>query len=153
MTTSLSKDSLVHSVADINRLFRQSLERLMAGAGLDLTPGEVRTLGVVTESDGLRQGALASLLGVEPMTVCAYLDRLETRGLVVRRRDPNDRRARFIEATGAAMVASDRLKPITEQVVAAALSGIDDDELSRTGATLRKIHANLSLGKLSSTDI
>ena len=41
---------------------------------------------------GLSQKDLAELLEVEPMTVARLTDRLEARGLVERRADPNDRR-------------------------------------------------------------
>ena len=41
-------------------------------------------------------------MGVEAMTLSAYLDRLEARGLVARTVDPADRRAKLVHLTGPA---------------------------------------------------
>lgn len=46
--------------------------------------------------DGLRQGELARRLGVRPPTVSAAVKKLERDGMVVRRTDPDDPRARRV---------------------------------------------------------
>ena len=45
----------------------------------------------------LTQGELGKALGLDKTTLMSQLDRLERRGLVVRRSDPRDRRARIPE--------------------------------------------------------
>lgn len=55
---------------------------------LDLTPG-------------LTQGELGKALGLDKTTLMSQLDRLERLGLVLRRSDPGDRRARIPEITEA----------------------------------------------------
>ncbi|GAB3088089.1 MarR family transcriptional regulator [Bordetella muralis] len=49
--------------------------------------------------DGVRQGALAEALGVEGPSLVRVLDQLVSSGLIERREDPNDRRARTIHLT------------------------------------------------------
>ncbi len=49
----------------------------------------------------LTQGELGKTLGLDKTTLMSQLDRLERRGLVVRRSDPRDRRARIPEITEA----------------------------------------------------
>lgn len=49
--------------------------------------------------DGLTPGELAALLAVSPASVTGSLDRLETRGLLRRAPDPQDRRAQRIYLT------------------------------------------------------
>src|SRR3954471_23886623 len=49
----------------------------------------------------LTQGELGKALGLDKTTLMSQLDRLERRGLVVRRSDPRDRRARIPEITEA----------------------------------------------------
>ncbi len=86
-------------LGDTSRLFRQYFEKTIAENGLGLTPGEIRALGHVIRFRGSRQAILAERMGVEPMTLSAYLDRLEARQLIRRAMDPNDRRAKLIEPT------------------------------------------------------
>jgi len=49
--------------------------------------------------DGVRQGALAEALGVEGPSLVRVLDQLVSSGLIERREDPHDRRARTIHLT------------------------------------------------------
>lgn len=97
-------DSLGYLMAEAARLLRAAIERELAGAGLGLTSSEARALAHVAERGGARQAEIAEAMGVEPMTVCAYLDRLEKAGYVERTPDPRDRRAKNVRATAEAEV-------------------------------------------------
>jgi MarR family transcriptional regulator for hemolysin len=99
MPSDTSPESLGFLLAEIARLVRGGLERRVARIGLELTPGEARALAHVAANEGARQTVIAERMGVEPMTVCAYLDRLEKLGLVTRTADPTDRRAKQIHIT------------------------------------------------------
>jgi DNA-binding MarR family transcriptional regulator len=52
----------------------------------------------------LTQGELGKQLGLDKTTLMSQLDRLERMGVVVRRSDPRDRRARIPEITAAGKV-------------------------------------------------
>ena len=56
-----------------------------AGAGEALTPGEFGLLVLVERNAGLSQMALARALGIDRSTLVPILDRLQARGLLVRR--------------------------------------------------------------------
>ena len=58
---------------------------------------------------GLSQNELAALVEVEPITVARLIDRLEARGLVERRLDPEDRRVRRLHLTETARPLLDQL--------------------------------------------
>jgi DNA-binding MarR family transcriptional regulator len=96
--------SLGYLMAEAARLLRAAIERELADAGLGLTSSEARALAHVAERGGARQAEIAEAMGVEPMTVCAYLDRLEKAGYVERTPDPRDRRAKNVRATTEAEV-------------------------------------------------
>lgn len=102
MPSKANPDSLGFVFAETSRLLRTALERRIAAVGLDVTPAEARALVHVAAAEGSRQNAIAERMGVEPMTVCAYLDRLEKLGLVERKPDPRDRRAKNVTTTDAA---------------------------------------------------
>src|SRR5690349_20703758 len=95
-------DSFGFLVTDLSRLIRAEMDRRVAEAGLGLTAGEARALAHAARAGAVRQNVLAERMGVEPMTLSAFIDRLEAGGLVRRTVDPADRRARLVELTSAA---------------------------------------------------
>lgn len=92
-------DSFGFLITDVSRLIRAEFDRRIAEAGIGLTPGEARTLSHAFRAGVVRQTALAESMGVEAMTLSTYIDRLEGRGLVERKPDATDRRAKLIHLT------------------------------------------------------
>src|SRR5687767_13988095 len=68
-------------------------------AGEALTPGEFGLLVLVERNGGLSQMTLARALGIDRSTLVPILDRLQGRGLVVRRRSPTDGRMHALALT------------------------------------------------------
>jgi DNA-binding MarR family transcriptional regulator len=61
-------------------------------ASIDLTPPHAGILRAIAAEPGRSQQALSGQLGLLPSRVVAYVDELEDRGYVERRRNPTDRR-------------------------------------------------------------
>lgn len=82
---------------------------------------------------------LADLLGTDTAGMTRLLDRLESKGLVVRRPDPSDRRALVVGLThgGRALVPS--LPPIYEQVAGIVTDGVSDRDLATTMRVLARM--------------
>src|SRR5215831_9710216 len=70
----------------ISRRFHRALEPL------ELHPRGFAVLRAVKENDGQSQQTLAELLHIPPSRIVAIVDELESRRLLERRPDPNDRR-------------------------------------------------------------
>jgi DNA-binding MarR family transcriptional regulator len=70
-------------------------------ASVALTPGEFGLLVLVERNAGLSQMALARALGIDRSTLVPILDRLQARGLLVRRRSPTDGRTHALGLTPA----------------------------------------------------
>ena len=85
--------SLYTLIKDLDQLMRRRFEERVRAAGLDLSRPQYRVLIFLDRYPGITQARLAEYLDVEKMTVTGLLDRMEKRGWVERRRDPNDRRA------------------------------------------------------------
>lgn len=68
-------------------------------AGEVVTPGEFGLLVLVARNKGLSQTALARALGIDRSTLVPILDRLQARGLLVRRTSPTDGRTHALELT------------------------------------------------------
>lgn len=75
------------------------------------------------------QGELGKMLGLDKTTLMSQLDRLERMGLVVRRSDPRDRRARIPEITAAGQASRELVASDCTVVEAAALSSFTSEEV------------------------
>ena len=67
---------------------------------IEITPGQSRALRVLERHGPLRLTALADQVRIAPRSTTQVIDGLEQRGLVERRPDPLDRRARLVALTG-----------------------------------------------------
>lgn len=77
---------------------RRFAERI---AGLDLTPPQAGLLRLLAQSPGRSQRALADDLGMPPSRFVPFADKLEERGLIERRKNPDDRRVYAVHLTDA----------------------------------------------------
>jgi MarR family transcriptional regulator for hemolysin len=136
-------DALGFVLIDVARMLRSAFERRIATAGIGLTPGEARTLVRIATLEGSRQLDIAQRMGIEPMTLSTYLDRLQSLGFIERRPDPTDRRAKliFTTPTAGALIASIRVEQI--ELMAHVTSGIGPEELELMRDRLKRLRANL----------
>ncbi|MCM2290950.1 MarR family transcriptional regulator [Allorhizobium sp. BGMRC 0089] len=79
---------------------------------------------------GIRQIALAEHVGIEGPSLVRLLDQLEGRGLVERRDDPNDRRAKGLWLTEAGETMAARIEALFDDERETVLSGISPEELT-----------------------
>lgn len=70
-------------------------------ATIDLSPPHAGILRAIAAEPGRSQQALSAQLGVLPSRVVVYVDELEERGYVERRRNPGDRRLHALHLTPA----------------------------------------------------
>ncbi|MEU9498909.1 MarR family winged helix-turn-helix transcriptional regulator [Streptomyces sp. NPDC048196] len=68
-------------------------------AGLDLTPPQAGLLRLMARTPGRSQRQLAADLGMPPSRFVPLADELEERGLIERRKNPNDRRLHALHLT------------------------------------------------------
>lgn len=136
-------DTLGFVLTDVARMLRSAFERRINTAGLGLTPGEARTLVRIASLEGSRQLEIAQRMGIEPMTLSTYLDRLQSLGFIERRPDPADRRAKLIFTTTAAveLIANIRIEQI--ELMQHVTSGMDVAELDLMRGQLKRLRANL----------
>jgi MarR family transcriptional regulator, organic hydroperoxide resistance regulator len=81
------------------------------GRGL-LTLSQIRALVVLEQEDDATAGDLAKSAGLNPASMTAMLDQLESNGIVVRRRSTDDRRVCMVSLTetGRAVVGEERVR-------------------------------------------
>jgi len=125
--------SLIHAMPGhlIRRLHQIStglFQDRMTALGVDLTPVQFGALATLRDRPDIDQATLAGLIAHDRATIGGVLDRLQAKGLIERRIDPDDRRARQVRLTpaGAALLA--RVLPQVEALQDAILAGLNPDE-------------------------
>ena len=136
-------DALGFLIVDSARLLRAAFERRIAQAGLGLTPGEARALMNIADADGSRQLEIAARMGVEPMTLCAYLDKLQALGLIERQQCSADRRAKRVTLTPASEEMIEAIRHELNIILAQATEGLSEENSRILRETLAVFNANL----------
>ncbi len=134
-------DSIAFVVADVSRMMRKRFD--VAARKIGVTGPQWRVLFIIHRRPGINQGQLADTLEVEPITTCRMVDRLETAGLIERRRDPSDRRAWQLFLTDAAAPLLERVRTVAEEMTDIVTVGLTDAEKQQLVAILGRLRENL----------
>jgi DNA-binding MarR family transcriptional regulator len=102
-----------------------------------------RVLAALRERDGRRMGDLSTTTSIEVSTLTRLVDQMEKKGLVARRRAPDDARVVVLFATAAGRRLTRRILPIAERYERVALKGFDAKEAETLRAALRRLYANM----------
>jgi len=91
----------------------------------------------------MRQKDLAASLGLDGSSVVRLLDALQAAGLITRREEDGDRRAKAIFLTPQGQATVTQVEEIAAQVRESVLAGIPDHELQQTFALLQNLCTRL----------
>jgi len=117
-----------YRVARIARRLRQAMDAELGAYGL--TEATWRPLAYVGRlGGGVRQKELAAALGIEGPSLVRVLDNLERRGLIERREDETDRRARGIYFTPAGRELAIRVAKVGAELQRRALASVPPADL------------------------
>jgi MarR family transcriptional regulator for hemolysin len=135
------KGELAFLMSDVARLLRTYADQ---GAGcIGMTRAQWAVLVRLERAEGLKQAELAEQLDLQPITLTRLVDRLCDNGLIERRPDPNDRRAKRLFLTPAARPVLARLQVIGEGLMSEVLDGIDEPSVVEMIARLGRMKDNL----------
>ena len=131
----------------VARRFRELL------APLGLEPRDFALLRTISMTEGVSQQAIGERMSVVPSRMVAFVDSLEQRGLLERRRNPDDRRAHALFLTAKGRKLLQRAVAVAvehEQKLTSELSGEEREQLldllARVGSELgipRGVHVGL----------
>jgi DNA-binding MarR family transcriptional regulator len=141
MAASPTTDNAVREFAGqlLFRLWRVSHTRTAeALASIGLTTALFALLKVLGTREGAIQQELGSAMGVDPSTMVALVDQLETAGLAKRRPRPTDRRAREVVITPKGRRVLERARRLAMEVEDDVLRGLSGAERRQMLALLRR---------------
>ena len=126
---------------DVARLLRTYADHRAAAFGI--TRAQWAVMARLDRQEGLKQSELAEMLDLQPITLTRLLDRLSECGLIERRPDPNDRRAKLLYLTPKAKPLLEQLGDLGEELMTTALAGVEREHIEMMVTKLAIVKENL----------
>jgi MarR family transcriptional regulator for hemolysin len=126
---------------DVARLLRTYADYRAAQFGM--TRAQWAVLVRLDLYEGLNQSELAEMLDLQPITLTRLLDKLSDSGLIERRPDPDDRRAKRLFLTRAARPLLEQLAALGEETMANTLDGVAPAQVEQMVSQLEVVRDNL----------
>lgn len=130
------------NVFQLARDLRTAVDRELAP--LDITSQQAALIMVAALHRGVRPGRIAHPLGTDTAGMTRLVDRLEAKGLVVRRLSFKDRRMVAIQLTDAGRAMVPHLQAAFERVNRHLVEGIDETELGHFRTLMRRLRENVA---------
>ncbi|WP_346426942.1 MarR family transcriptional regulator [Novosphingobium sp. PC22D] len=130
------------TISQVARLLRRSFDERARAMGV--TRPQWQVLSALRRHEGIKQGGLAEILEVEPITAGRMIDRLQEAGLVERRPDPADRRVWRLCMTDRGRELLDQIRPLGDETSEMAFEGVSQSDRLQLYETLVKVRANLA---------
>jgi MarR family transcriptional regulator for hemolysin len=141
MQTFSKNREFAFTLNDVARLLRTFADHKAAQFGM--TRAQWAVLVRLDRCEGLKQSELAEMLDLQPISLTRLLDKLSDNGLIERRSDPTDRRAKRLFLTPAARPLLERLGALGEEMMAGALAGVEETSIEQMVAQLVVVKENL----------
>ena len=136
----LPEDLVASPTFLLKRLGFAAKERAMAAyEPTGLHPYHHAVLLVLADGSRETQGAIADALGYDRGQLVGLLDELEERGLVERRRDPNDRRRHIVRMTSDGKRTLRRLRALSAELEDEFLAALSENERASLHALLLRL--------------
>ncbi|MGO1076955.1 MarR family winged helix-turn-helix transcriptional regulator [Inquilinus sp. CA228] len=145
-TLSTARDDFGFRLHLVARLWRREIDEALGRYGLSAATWQP-LLHVSRLGEGLRQRDLAESLGIEGPSLVRLLDTLETQGLIERREDESDRRAKAVHLTADGRTLVEGIRGIAAEVRERLLAGISDEDMVLCLGLLGRIEGNLAAGR------
>ncbi|MBU1315893.1 MAG: MarR family transcriptional regulator [Alphaproteobacteria bacterium] len=132
----------LEALTKMSRKIRTAFNKQVTAHGL--TYPRARALFRLAKTQNITQTELACELELEQATLVRLLDRMEENGLIERRQDPNDRRAKLIALTRHGQEQAAFVRAIADQIRDQIFEGIAEADIRQGLAVLDKISANMA---------
>lgn len=117
-----------HMIRRLNQISVGIFADKMADAGLTLTPVQFAALSAVAEHPGIDQATVAGLIAYDRATLGKVIDKLESRGYILRETSSRDRRAKVLRVSEAGLALLTQARPIVAALQSEIIGGLTSDE-------------------------
>lgn len=131
--------TLATSLPVVERAYRAAANHAVSHVGVSQAMAWPLLI-IGRHGDGIRQGVLADILNIEGPSLARSADQLVQAGLVDRREDPADRRAKTLHLTAAGRAASEQIETSLTALRTEVFAGIPNEDIDaclRVFAVLR----------------
>lgn len=111
------------------RTYRRAVNKRLEEHGIS-DARALPVLQVARAGGGMRQGALAEELGIEGPSLVRLLDQICAAGLIERREDPSDRRAKTLHPTPSGLLLAATLEELLHDLRARLFGKVSDADLA-----------------------
>jgi DNA-binding MarR family transcriptional regulator len=136
-------DSLGFLLSQLGFVASRRFHQVLAPLGIE--PRHFLLLRFVARDEGRSQQALGEMLRIPPSRMVALVDQLEERGLLERRPNPTDRRARALHVTAEGRRLMGRAMQLAAQHERSLGASLTADERRQLVALLQKVAAEMHL--------
>ena len=130
-------ETLSEAFRSVARRLRETSQEALAP--WDITPSQLRAMRVLARHGVMRLSALSDHLRIAARSATEVADALETRGLVERRPDPDDRRATLVELTGHGTSVLDAIRAVSGTAAERAFDRLSQADRAHLARILRKL--------------
>jgi MarR family transcriptional regulator, transcriptional regulator for hemolysin len=141
MTVSTKEREIAIAINDVARMLRTYADQKSRQLGT--TRAQWIVLSRIQHSEGLKQSELAEMCDLQPISLCRLVDKLCENGLIERRADPNDRRAKRLYLKPAAAPVLKALLDVGRDMMEIVLAGVDPAARDQLLANLLTLKTNL----------
>ncbi len=138
----MSESKFITQIARIRKALRREFET--RAAPLEVTASQLQVLRRLWSGDGINTSLLTQDACSDGGTVTGILDRLESKGLIRRERNAEDRRAVQIWLTTTGQALQQPLTEIIDTINKQALAGLSAGQQTQLAKALEKVGKNLN---------
>ena len=140
--------SLTSLLAILQRGYRSAADRAVAHVGMSQAMAWPLVM-VSRKGDGIRAGTLADMLAIEAASLVRPLEQLADAGLIERREEASDRRAKGLYLTPAGQDACAKIEKALQELRADLFDGVPDEDLAACLRVLSGLEARVGKGAVA----
>ena len=129
---------LCHELTRVARAYKTAGDRVATQYGFSQATAWPAAL-IYQIGDGVRPGEIANALGLDPSSVVRVIDQLIAAGIMTRKEDESDRRAKLLSLTESGRERIEVLLAAMRPFRAGLFKGIDPEELKVTLKVLKEL--------------
>jgi MarR family transcriptional regulator for hemolysin len=141
MQVSPKEREIAMGISDVARMLRTYVDQKARQVGM--TRALWFVLSRIQRTEGLKQSELAEMCDLQPISLCRLIDKLCENGMIERRSDPHDRRAKRLYLKPAAEPVLASMFELGQGMMEVVLAGIEPAARDQLLDTLLTLKTNL----------